>query len=33
MFIPRRVEKLGKTSKFTAESHKMLQGDVGELFL
>ena len=24
---------LGETSKFTTESHKLLQGDVGELFL
>ena len=26
-------EWYGETSKFTTESHKMLQGDVGELFL
>ena len=27
------VTLLGETSKFTIESHKLLQGDVGELFL
>ena len=27
------IIELGETSKFTTESHKLLQGDVGELFL
>ena len=27
------LSDLGETSKFTTESHKLLQGDVGELFL
>ena len=26
-------DRSGETSKFTTESHKMIQGDVGELFL
>ena len=27
------IISLGETSKFTTESHKLLQGDIGELFL